>query len=791
MIRDAFTVLIADDNPNNLFTLETLIQAHMQARVLRAEHGEEVLAILLNEKVDLIILDVHMPRMDGFECAKLIRTRPADRDIPILFLTASMQSDEARDQGLDLGAVDYLRKPIDDRILVNKLNGFRQLVHREREEQEALHQQVQQTSAELARAQALTVDVVGSMVRGLLVVKRETILLTNPAFEELIKQAPLHESTRDSQVVLRHLECSDEEIAEVIDGRGFQARELPWSATRVGDLVTWLALTATPLKDGQVMISIEDITQRKLFEQTLRDALERAEAASQAKTEFLGNMSHEVRTPLNGVLGIAQLLRRGEILAPQERYLRLLEESSRRLLRVVDDVLDFARVEAGQVRLIHEPFDLWRSLEDLVELHRPFADQSGLELSLYKDAKPNFLVVGDEQRLSQILVNLISNSMKFTDAGRVQLGLRVLEHVDQSVRVRLSVSDTGIGISDAQIDSLFDRFAQGDASRTKRYGGTGLGLAICKALVDAMDGDISVTSSLGQGTTVGVTLGFPICPIDEAASASEQSSWNDWSGSRILVAEDDPVNQLVVQAMLENLGLYVEIASHGADAVKMSEAGAFDLILMDLHMPHMDGFQATAAIRARGDRTPILALTANILPETTHECLDMGMDGYLSKPMTIEDLELHLSTVLRPQSHPDDAPTIDQERSVTSIRKTAPVNVVSARDATLDHAFLDQQKDLLGGSFATMINTYLAGMEQGVSSMRTALTTGERHELRGHAHKAKSSSLQVGAEGMVERCQALENACLENEPFASIGAKIDHINSVLDTIRPLLNKLVT
>jgi len=785
LIRDAFTVLIADDNPNNLFTLETLIQAHMQARVLRAEHGEEVLAILLKEKVDLIILDVHMPRMDGFECAQLIRMRPADRDIPILFLTASMRSDEARDQGLNLGAVDYLRKPIDDRILINKLKGFRQLVTREREEQEVLHQQVQQTSHELAKAQALTVDVVGSMVRGLLVIQHDEVLLTNPAFDTLIKQVSRIDTMSDSRSLLAHLECTEDEITNVINGRGFDPRELAWSPTRVGDLVTWLALAATPLKDGQVMILVEDITERKIFEQTLRDALDRAEAASRAKTEFLGNMSHEVRTPLNGVLGIAQLLRRGEILPPQERYLRLLEESSRRLLRVVNDVLDFSRVEAGHIRLVHDPFDLWQLLDDLVELHRPAAEQSGLELSLFKDPDPEYRVVGDEQRLSQVLVNLISNAMKFTESGRVQLGLRVLEHADETISVRLSVSDTGIGISEAQIETLFDRFAQGDASRTKRYGGTGLGLAICKALVDAMAGQITVTSSLGQGTTFGVKLNFPVVPAQSAALDSVNDGIKDWSGARILVAEDDPVNQLVVQAMLENLGVYVEIASHGADAVKLSEEGEFDLILMDLHMPYMDGLQATEVIRARGDCTPIVALTANILPETTQECLDMGMNGYLSKPMTIEDLELRLTMALDRSDDEDQQPLITQDRQGGQAQP-----VLKARDTTLDHVFLEQQKGLLGPSFETMINAYLSGMDQGLSSMRTALAAGERHELRGHAHKAKSSSLQVGAEGMVERCQALEYGCLGDEPFASLGSQIDQIEVVLGSIRPLLLKVV-
>jgi CheY-like chemotaxis protein len=376
--------------------------------------------------------------------------------------------------------------------------------------------------------------------------------------------------------------------------------------------------------------------------------------------------------------------------------------------------------------------------------------------------------------------------MKFTEAGRVQLGLRVLEHADQTLGVRLSVSDTGIGISDAQIETLFERFAQGDASRTKRFGGTGLGLAICKALVDAMEGEITVTSSLGQGTTFGVNLSFPVQSSKSPGFEPAANAAKDWSGARILVAEDDPVNQLVVQAMLENLGLYVEIASHGGDAVKLSEAGEFDLILMDLHMPHMDGLRATELIRSRGDRTPIVALTANILPETTQECLDMGMDGYLSKPMTIEDLELRLATVLNPSIDSTEAPVVlrgKQDKSIGNIETKA---VITAQDTTLDHAFLEQQKDLLGSTFATMINAYLSGMDQGLRSMRTALTAGERHELRGHAHKAKSSSLQVGAEGMVQRCQVLEQACLGDQSFASLGSQIDQIECVLASIRPLL-----
>ena len=765
-MSDQFSVLIADDNLNNLFTLETLISAHMEARILRAHDGEEVLATLLKEKVDLIILDVHMPRMDGFECARLIRMRPGDRDIPILFLTASMRSDEARSQGLDLGAVDYLRKPIDDRVLINKINGFRQLVVRERQEQQSLEQTVQKTSRKLAKAEELTAEVVGSMTRGLAVIDAVQLVMTNPAFDALIKQVAPQAPLESSGDYLRHLECTEYEVSEVVEGRGFEPRERPWRATQIGELMTWLSVRATAINDGRVMVVVEDITERKIFEQTLRDALERAEAASRAKTEFLGNMSHEVRTPLNGVLGIAQLLRKGEVLPAQERYLRLLEDSSLRLLGVVNDILDFSRMEAGQVQLTAAPLDLWRLVGDLVALHTPLAEQTSVELSLFADPAPERLVVGDEQRLSQVLVNLISNALKFTEAGRVQLGLRVLEQVDDALTVRLSVSDTGIGMSEEHLERLFERFEQGDASRTKRYGGTGLGLSICKGLVEAMGGAIDVESKLGAGSTFSVTLRFELSETLPAAAGAQDASDLDWGGTRVLVAEDDPVNQLVVQTMLENLGVYVEIAAHGEEAVDKSEVGTFDLILMDLHMPHMDGLEATERIRARQDPTPIIALTANILPETMHECLELGMDGYLSKPMRMEDLEMHLATTLRREPEPKRA-------SPAKVRVSAAPE--EAAHTVLDEAFLSQQRELLGAAFEPMIHAYFRGMEQNMTSMRSALAAGERHELRGHAHKAKSSSLQVGAEWLVASCQRLESACLEDEPLASLGMRIDEL----------------
>jgi signal transduction histidine kinase/HPt (histidine-containing phosphotransfer) domain-containing protein len=795
MPAESFTILIADDNPNNLFTLEALINAHMTARILRAEHGEEVLGVLLKEKVDLIILDVQMPRMDGFECAQLIRMRPADKDIPILFLTASMRSEEARSKGLDLGAVDYLRKPIDDRVLINKINGFRQLVTRERQEQQVLHQRVEQTSKKLARAEELTVDVVGSMLRGLAVFQGESVLLVNPALERLMAQVEPIDPTAGSGVILHALGCNADEKAAVFEGRGFIKREYAWEPTRVGNLASWLQVSALPLKEEQVMLVVEDITEQKIYEQTLRDALDAAEAASRAKTEFLGNMSHEVRTPLNGILGIAQLLRRGEVLPAQERYLRLLQESGTRLLRIVNDVLDFSRVEAGHIELSEEPFDLWQLVTDMVDLHQPEAANSDIELVTLLDPAPSLSLIGDEQRLSQIILNLLSNAMKFTEGGRVQVGLRVIEALEDSVALRLSVSDTGIGMDDAQLETLFQRFAQGDASRTKTYGGTGLGLAICKALAEAMGGTITVDSKVGKGSTFSLDLRLPSTATEALGKAAEPAPSGDWRGSRVLVAEDDPVNRMVVQAMLESLGCFPVLAEHGEEAVECAEKGRFDLILMDLHMPHLDGLQAAAAIRATSDPTPIIALTANILPKTPKECLASGMNGYLSKPTTIEDIERclgawvdqHPAEQELPDATSDQAAAAQQTQEVFHLRTGS--RPLDAHDDLLDDDFLQQQKNLLGPAFKAMIEAYLRGMDEGIGMMRSAVTSGEMVDLRAHAHKAKSSSLQLGAAGLVERCNELEYASGEGVVEASLGAQIDLIERLFNRLRHRFEQL--
>jgi signal transduction histidine kinase/ActR/RegA family two-component response regulator len=377
---------------------------------------------------------------------------------------------------------------------------------------------------------------------------------------------------------------------------------------------------------------------------TARDA---AETANRTKSEFLANMSHEIRTPLNGVLGVAGALARTGLNARQCEMVRLIETSAESLQVLLADVLDLARVEAGRLEITPEPFDLRETAMGIVELFRAKAEEKGLELSVRVDSAVERRHQGDATRLKQIIGNLLSNAVKFTEAGGVSLSIEASQSVDGGQALTLSVEDTGIGFDAETAARLFARFAQADGSISRRFGGTGLGLSISAALAELMGGRIEVTSRPGQGSrfSLCVTLALAADDVDApAASASADQALGILDRpARILVAEDHQVNRRVVQLIFEGLGVELTMAEDGAAAVEAFAPGAFDLVLMDMQMPRMDGLQAIGAIRRReaaegGRPTPIIMLTANALPEHEAAGRAAGADGFLTKPIVAADL---------------------------------------------------------------------------------------------------------------------------------------------------------
>jgi signal transduction histidine kinase/ActR/RegA family two-component response regulator len=390
-------------------------------------------------------------------------------------------------------------------------------------------------------------------------------------------------------------------------------------------------------------------------EAQLAQALERAEAANRAKSTFLANMSHEIRTPLNGVLGMAQVMRNDALSTEQLDRLGIIQESGQVLLGLLNDLLDLSKIEAGKLELEATNFDL----EELVNTTiRPFQVQAAAK-SLKLTAEVSEAAAGaycaDPTRLKQIISNLVSNALKFTRSGGVSV--RVSRHNDKTL---IEVSDTGIGMSPDQLAQLFVPFTQAESSTTRRFGGTGLGLAIARQLAELMDGAITVRSLEGKGSTFSATVSLQrIAEVGSALAEAEVAIEGAYQplGVRILAAEDNPTNQLVLKTLLQQFGLEVTLVSDGAAAVAAWERQTWDVVLMDVHMPEMDGVTATRWIRDRERRlgrpaTPIIGLTANVLAHQLSEYAAAGMSGHVAKPIEVEKLFEALSQALAAQTSP-------------------------------------------------------------------------------------------------------------------------------------------
>jgi signal transduction histidine kinase/ActR/RegA family two-component response regulator len=371
-----------------------------------------------------------------------------------------------------------------------------------------------------------------------------------------------------------------------------------------------------------------------------RELADEATAASEAKSLFLATMSHEIRTPLNGVLGMAQAMAGDELTAAQRGRLDVVRQSGQSLLTILNDILDLSKIEAGKLEIEQTDFDLTTVAQGAYDIFEAIADDKGIGFSL--DVAPGAVGAyrGDPTRIRQVLCNLISNAVKFTEAGEVRVAVD-WAHDRVGGRLRMTVCDTGIGMTPEQTGVLFQKFVQADASTSRRFGGTGLGLAVCGKLIELMEGEISIDSQEGRGSTFTVVL--PLERLADHKVAETASVASAPTGLRVLAVDDNEVNRLVLKTLLEQFGVETELADTGQRALEAWEAGGWDLVLMDIRMPVMDGVEATAAIRRREAqtgraRTPIIALTADAMSHQVDAFLAQGFDGHVSKPIEIGQL---------------------------------------------------------------------------------------------------------------------------------------------------------
>ena len=522
-------ILIVDDLVENLISLEAILE-DFDIEIIRAYSGEEALKLSLAEDFALVILDVQMPGMNGYETLEMMRQRKKTKYLPVIFVSAIHQSDLHIIKGIETGAVDFIPKPIIPDILRGKVRVFLDLY------------------------------------------------LQRVKLDNLLKE----------------------------------------------------------MEEANLNLKI---------------AKDKAEEATRTKSMFLANMSHEIRTPLNGVIGISKLLQKSTANKEQDELLQIITNSGENLMMIINDILDFSKIESGQIQFEIIRFDLRPLVENVFQLMKFKALEKGIGFTYsIADDVPSMLN-GDPYRINQILINLVNNAIKFTHKGKVQVLVELVDSYDDIYRIMFRVIDSGIGISDEKKSSLFREFYQSESSITRKYGGTGLGLAISRNLVSLMNGEINVVSELGIGSEFWFRL--PLHKAEFSVEDLDERHEHLPKNIKILLAEDNVINQKVSVLGLKHLGYECDIANNGREAVDMYQRTKYDLILMDMQMPEIDGLEATIEIREyeKNDRNNkpvyIAAVTANSMVEDKKDCILAGMDAFLTKPFNESDLTNILFEVAR------------------------------------------------------------------------------------------------------------------------------------------------
>ena len=602
--------------------------------------------------------------------------------------------------------------------------------------------------------------------------------ICSDASKELVRQW-------ESSVVESNVTNSNEEVFSVSDENDMHAIVIrsPLKMPDGDRGLVGVIHNITHLKEVEKELADHrDNLEKRVAEQTetLKAALKEAEAVSDLKSDFLANMSHELRTPLNSIIGMASLLLEDDLSSEQHEMMATLETASKNLLDIVNDILDLSKIESGVLELEHIAFDAQSVITKVTNILAPLASRKGLALTWHGKGLAPVFVIGDPLRYERVITNLVSNAIKYTDAGEVDIFFDVMSAGDGQRMLKIAVQDTGIGMTDEMLDRMFDKFTQADTSTTRKYGGSGLGLAITKQLIDKMHGSIAVESEKGKGSTFTVRIPFEICDgiakVEEQEVALNQCGIIPPSKVRILIAEDHPLNQVFVRKLLTSVGIdNIRIVENGEDALQVVTDDEYDIVLMDCHMPKMNGYDATKAIRQMGgayQHLPIIAMTANAMHGERERCLDVGMDDYISKPVDKKLLVNILSNWINFGDLVESLTKepVAEEEEILPVLDLVSIRTFSGDDKELEREFAD--------IFIQQSLKQLEELSQNIVDGQSQSWVETAHMLKGGAATMgamQMRALAANAQGMFSDSFANREAIYDrmNQAFAEVKQEID------------------
>ena len=778
MTNDVKILLVEDDRIDQM-AFERMIKKNklpydykMVSSVFEAEH------MLSQEQFNMVITDYILGDGTGNDILDHIK------NIPVIFTTGA-GDEEIAVKAMRSGAYDYLIKDPDRNYLkVLPLTISRAINDKRSSERLRLLESVVVNGND-----AVLITDVADISKNY-----PKILYTNQAFSAVTGYSDEELQGKSTQLLFGQ-QTSRRELVKIRQAlRAFKPVRSELQCYKKDGSIYWNDMNLVPVEDERGTythwISVHrDITDRKNTQEALLKAKILAEDSMKSKEQFLANMSHEIRTPMNAVIGMTNLLLNTDLNSEQEEYLEIIKQSSESLLVIINDILDFSKIESGKITFESTSFSLKNLIQKVISILNIKAVQKGLSLTYFiSDACPN-MIMGDSVRLDQILINLVGNAIKFTNEGRVKIRVEVEQTVDDQVMILFSVIDTGIGVSPDKLETIFESFSQAGNDTTRKFGGTGLGLAITKQLVELQGGKIWVNSQLGNGSRFNFLLPFKLSKSSQepVAAKPKQKTSKKFYGRHVLLVEDNHFNQIVAKKTLSMFQVKCDVAENGRIALEKLHENSYDLILMDIQMPEMDGYEASKQIRKLSEpvsNIPIIAMTASALKGDEQKCLQAGMNDYISKPFDPD----HLFDLLAKHFPKKQQPEFSLHNVQDSQSQSKPKLSLEEelQQSGIDLAYLNS---LSGGStdfVIEMIQLFLTQSPEFTEKLHREVQEQKWEDLSKTAHKFLSSVSYMGIKEVAKMLKQVENDAKSRQNLNQLPSSVAEI---IEKIHVMENQL--